>query len=118
VILDKAEKRRHWWIITVEREEAMNYYLLEYHVVDDYVARRAEFREEHLRLVREAHSRSELILAGALTDPADRALLVFRSPDQKVVEEFVSNDPYIKNGLVARWEIRPWNVVIGRSNDD
>ena len=56
----------------------MNYYVLIYEVVDDYVARRSAFREEHLRLAREAHRRGELLLAGALTDPADRALLVFR----------------------------------------
>ena len=96
----------------------MNYYLLEYHVVDDYVARRAGFREEHLRLAREAHSRGELILGGALTDPADRVVLVFRSPDRKKVEEFVHNDPYVKNGLVPQWDIRPWNVVIGKPEGD
>jgi uncharacterized protein len=96
----------------------MKYYVLIYHVVDDYVSRRDKFREEHLRLARAAHSRGELILGGVLADPADRALLVFRSPDQNVVEEFVRNDPYIKNGLVARWEIRPWTVVIGTANSD
>jgi uncharacterized protein YciI len=91
----------------------MNYYLLTYHVVDDYVARRAPFRDEHLRLARESHERGELILGGALTDPADQAILVFRSPDRSVVENFVANDPYVKHGLVPRWEIRNWNVVIG-----
>jgi len=91
----------------------MNYYLLIYHVVDDYVAQRAPFREEHLRRVREAHKRGELLIAGALTDPADQAVLVFRSPDRAVIENFVANDPYVKNGLVPRWEIRNWNVVIG-----
>jgi len=96
----------------------MTYYLLEYHVVDDYVDRRAKFREEHLRLASDAHNRGELILGGALMDPADRALLVFRAADRKVVEEFVRNDPYVKNGLVPRWEIRLWNVVIGRSGSE
>jgi uncharacterized protein YciI len=91
----------------------MNYYLLIYHVVGDYVARRAQFRDEHLRLARESHERGELILGGALTDPTDQAVLVFRSPDRSVVENFVANDPYVKHGLVPRWEIRDWNVVIG-----
>ena len=90
----------------------MKYYLLIYHVIDDYVARRAPFREEHLRLAREARSRGELILGGALADPVDMALLVFRSEDPSVAETFVRNDPYIKNGLVEKWEIRPWSVVI------
>ena len=58
----------------------MDYYALFYDVVDDFVARRAAYREEHFRLLREAHRRGELLLAGAFTDPADRALLVFRAP--------------------------------------
>jgi len=90
----------------------MNYYLLFYHVVDDYVARRARFRDEHLRLARAAHERGELILGGALSDPADAALLVFRTADKSVVEDFVQADPYVINGLVKKWEIRPWTVVI------
>jgi len=90
----------------------MNYYLLFYHVVDDYVARRAQFRDDHLRLARAAHERGELILGGALADPADAALLVFRAADKSVVEEFVQADPYVINGLVKKWEIRPWTVVI------
>src|SRR5438132_1571988 len=91
----------------------MKYYALFYHVVDDFVARRSAFREEHLRLAQEAHRRGELLLAGALTDPADRALLVFRAPDRSVVEEFARNDPYVTRGLVTRWEVRSWAVVIG-----
>jgi len=90
----------------------MNYYLLFYHAVEDYVARRAQFRDEHLRLARAAHERGELILGGALADPADAALLVFRAADKSVVEDFVQADPYVINGLVKKWEIRPWTVVI------
>lgn len=96
----------------------MKYYALFYYVVDDFVARRAEFREEHLRLVREAHRRGELLLAGALTDPTDRALLVFRAADCSVAEDFARNDPYVKRGLVTRWEVQPWAVVIGNEPSD
>lgn len=90
----------------------MNYFVLIYYVVEDYVARRAPYREEHLRLAKGAHDRGELILGGALADPADRAILVFLCSDSEVVEKFVQNDPYFNNGLVARYEIRPWAVVI------
>jgi uncharacterized protein YciI len=96
----------------------MKYYALFYHVVDDYVSRRAAFREEHLRLAREAHHRRQLLLAGALADPVDGALLVFRAADRSTVEEFAKNDPYVKGGLVTRWEVRPWNVVIGPDMTD
>ena len=96
----------------------MKYYALFYYVIDDYVSRRAPYRDAHLRLAWEANRRGELLLAGALSDPVDRALLVFRVPDRSVVEEFVRNDPYVKNGLVIRWEIRPWTVVIGNESAD
>ena len=95
----------------------MKYYIMLYDLVEDYIARRAPLRDEHLRLAREAHQRGELILAGALSEPADRALLVFRVPDRSVIEEFAKKDPYVINGLVARWEIRPWTVVIGSTNE-
>ncbi|HAP36533.1 MAG TPA: hypothetical protein DCQ28_11550 [Bacteroidetes bacterium] len=91
----------------------MNYYALLYDVVNDYVVRRAEFRDEHLRLANEANKRGELLLGGAFTDPADRTLLVFHVNDKSSIEEFVKHDPYVINGLVKRWEIRHWNVVIG-----
>ena len=90
----------------------MAYYLLVYHVVDDYVARRTPYRQEHLRLARAAQDRGELILGGALADPVDRALLVFRVDDPATIRQFIDSNPYVKNDLVTRWEIRPWTVVI------
>lgn len=92
----------------------MGYYALFYQeVVLDYVARRALFREAHLTLARESYSRGELLLAGAIGEPPDSALLVFRAADAKPIEDFVRKDPYVTNGLVKRWEIRPWTVVVG-----
>ena len=96
----------------------MKYYALFYYLVGDYLARRPAYREEHLRLAREAHRRGELLLAGAFADPADRALLIFRAADRTVVEDFARNDPYVIHGLVTRWEVRPWSVVIGNDPAD
>ena len=93
----------------------MGYYLLEYALIDDYVARRAGFREAHLALAREAHRRGDLILAGALAEPTDRAVLVWRTADRSVVERFIDGDSYVRNSLVTSWTIRPWSVVIGES---
>lgn len=91
----------------------MPYFALFYEVVDDYLTRRGQYRDEHLGKARAAHARGELVLAGAFSDPADRALLVFRAPDRSVAEDFASKDPYVIHGLVKRWEVRPWTVVIG-----
>jgi uncharacterized protein len=95
----------------------MKYFALFYDVVDDYITRRGQYRDEHLRLAREAHGRGELVLAGAMSDPADRALLIFRAPDASVAEDYARKDPYVVNGLVKRWEVRAWNVVIGGEPD-
>jgi hypothetical protein len=91
----------------------MNYYALIYELVEDMVTRRVPFREEHLRLAREARDRGELVLAGALSEPVDRALLVFHVEDKGKVENFARKDPYVLNGLARKWEVRPWNVVVG-----
>jgi uncharacterized protein YciI/heme-degrading monooxygenase HmoA len=77
------------------------------------VNRRVPFRGEHLRLARESRERGELVLAGALAEPVDRALLVFHVDDKSRVEAFARKDPYVVNGLAKKWEVRPWNVVVG-----
>lgn len=89
------------------------YLALQYDLVDDYLERRPEFREEHLGLARAAHVRGELALAGAFTDPADGALLVWSTEDRSLVEAFAAADPYVRNGLVREWRVREWNVVVG-----
>jgi uncharacterized protein len=91
----------------------MAYYALLYEVVDDFIARRGVYRDEHLRLAREAQARGELLMAGAFGDPPGGALLVFQSVDATTAEAFARNDPYVKNGLVKNWKVRSWNVVIG-----
>jgi uncharacterized protein len=93
-------------------EYTMPYYALFYEAVDDFISRRTPFREEHLRLAREACARGELLLAGALGDP-NGALLVFSSSDATAPESFARKDPYVINGLVTRWKVRPWAVVVG-----
>ena len=88
------------------------YLLLEYTLAEDYLDRRAALREEHLDLARQAHERGELVLAGALPNPYDRALLVWTAP-RAAVERFAAADPYVRHGLVTGWTVREWNVVVG-----
>ena len=91
----------------------MAYFALFYDVVDDFVERRTPYREEHLRLANAAHRRGELVLAGALAEPPDTALLVFRGDTPAAATSFAQNDPYARHGLVKQWKVRPWTVVVG-----
>jgi uncharacterized protein YciI len=91
----------------------MPYFVLSYSVVENFVDRRMPHRPEHLRLIREAHERGEIVMAGAVGDPPEGGLLVFRADSAATAEEFARRDPYVTNGLVTRWEVRRWNVVVG-----
>lgn len=91
------------------------YYILFYNTVSDYLEKRAEFREEHLRLAQKEFDSGNLIMAGAVADPADEALLIFNCNSPKIPENFAKNDPYVINGLIANWYVRPWTVVIGEN---
>jgi len=89
------------------------YWLLMYDLVDDYLERREALRPEHLALAQAAQLRGQLVLAGALADPYDMTVLVWKVEDASVIDRFVAHDPYVREGLVKRFRIRRWNVVIG-----
>ncbi len=89
------------------------YYILFYETADNYIELRKPFREAHLAHVKEAFDRGELIMAGALADPADSAVLIFKGESAKTAEDFPKNDPYVLHGLIKNWRVRPWTVVTG-----
>jgi uncharacterized protein len=89
------------------------HYLLCYDLAPDYLERRAEFRNEHLQLAWEAQERGEIIVAGALSDPADMAVLMFTCESPEVPERFAKADPYVFHGLVTAYRVRQWNTVVG-----
>lgn len=91
----------------------MKHFLLFYDVANDYLARRGEFRAAHLERAWAAEANGHLILAGALADPVDGAVLLFKADGKDVVEAFARVDPYVVNGLVTRWRVREWTTVAG-----
>lgn len=94
------------------------YYCLFYDYIDDALEKRTPFRQDHLGLIRDYQEQGLIILAGAYSDPLDGALLVFKTDSHSAVENFVEQDPYVKNGLVTQWNIRSWNVVAGTAFND
>lgn len=94
------------------------HYLLMYDVVDDYVERRAQFRREHITLAREAVARGELVLGGALAQPADGVVLLFRGESPAAAEAFAKADPYVRSGIVTKWRVREWTTVVGNDAEN
>jgi len=89
------------------------HYLMFYELAPDYLERRGQFRAEHLKLAWQAEG---IVLGGALAelaDPADGAVLLFKSDSPAPAERFAAADPYVKNGLVKQWRVRPWTTVVG-----
>lgn len=89
------------------------HYLLFYDVADDYLTRRQSLRPAHFAYARPYVERGELVLGGALAEPVDCAVLLFQGESAAVASSFAEADPYVKQGLVKRWWVRPWTTVVG-----
>ena len=89
------------------------HYVLFYEAGPGYEERRKPFRAEHLHYARAAVARGELVLGGALKNPTDGALLLFRGDSSSTAEQFAKSDPYVVNGVVRKWYVREWTTVVG-----
>ena len=93
----------------------MKHFILFYEVASDYLAKRDQFRNAHLEKAWASYQRGELLLGGALNDPVDRAVLLFKGDSPTAAEEFAQSDPYVLNGLVRSWRVREWSTVVGEA---
>lgn len=89
------------------------HFLLVYEVGAEYIERRGAYRDEHLALAWEAQARGELVLGGALAEPVDTTLMLFKGESPAAAERFAASDPYVLHGLVHHWRVRPWITVVG-----
>jgi uncharacterized protein YciI len=91
----------------------VKHFLLFYDYVPDVLERRPQFRGAHLKHAWAAQQRGEIVVAGALADPVDGAVLMFAGDSASVAEDFARADPYVINGLVEHWHAREWTTVVG-----
>ena len=120
VVQTALTRRRRAEAITMSRTIAFLrrptvHFLLIYDLAPDYLERRGAFRNEHLKLAWDAQQRGEIVIAGALADPADKAVLLFSGESSDAAERFARADPYVVNGLVTQWHVRPWITVVGEN---
>ena len=90
----------------------MPHYLLIYDLAPDYLDRRPAVRDAHLTHAWQAAETGGLLLAGAVGDPVETALLLFDDAD--AARAFAAADPYVTKGLVRAWRVAPWATVAGR----
>ncbi|MDB5946472.1 MAG: hypothetical protein JWQ33_1498 [Ramlibacter sp.] len=64
----------------------------------------------HRARLDEFHARGVLLMAGPYANPMEGAMGVFTS--REAAEEFIRADPFVLNGVVARWSLRDWNEVL------
>jgi len=96
---------------TPEKQES-EFYVLKYSYVPDILEKRGPHREEHLAAARKWGQDGKLIVAGALQEPVDEALFVWRGATLEEIKAFVAADPYVINGLVADSVVRPLGAVV------
>jgi uncharacterized protein len=92
---------------------ANSYLLLTLHYVDGMMEKRGPHREAHLAGAQRGYDDGTIVMAGALLDPVDAGVFVFKNVDEAHVKAFVEADAYYVAGLVPRYTIRPWMVVVG-----
>jgi uncharacterized protein YciI len=86
-------------------------YVLSYRSVDDFLPLARQHGAAHLARLRAFHARGLLLMVGPLDDPpTGDAMGVFTT--REAAEEFISGDPFVENGVVATWTIRPWNEIL------
>ena len=104
--------------ISRTQQELAIYYLLTYQYVANILTEREPYRANHLARLKNYQERGKLLLAGATGDPITGACFAFKLESASMVQQFVDQDPYVKNGLVTDYVIQPWTVVIGSAHDD
>jgi uncharacterized protein len=92
----------------------MKHFLLFYDLAADYLERRGSLRGAHLQLAWAAHERGQLVLGGAVTEPTDAAVLLFKGDSPDAAVAFAEADPYVTQGLVKAWRVREWTTVVGQ----
>ena len=88
-------------------------YVLQYDYVDDAFEKRKPHREAHLALIGKQVEKGNVILAGAVDNPPTGGLLIFRNLSQNDIEQLAQQDPYVVNGVVKKYTIKPYMAVIG-----
>jgi uncharacterized protein YciI len=86
-------------------------YVLRYTAVDGFLPLAQEHFPAHSARADEFAARGVLLMIGVLDEPMNGdAMAIFTS--REAAEEFVADDPFVVNGVVAEWSVRPWHEAL------
>ena len=85
--------------------------LMFYETTPEGLAKARQHFPAHRARLDEFHQRGVLLMAGPYGNPPVGALGVFAT--REAAEEFVKDDPFVLNGVVARYHFQEWNEVLG-----
>jgi len=88
-------------------------YVLQYDYVADAFEKRKPHREAHLAMINKQKKNGNVVLAGAIDNPPSGGLLIFRNLSQNDIEQLAQQDPYVINGVVEKYTIKPYMAVVG-----
>jgi len=69
-----------------------------------------EIYPRHKQLVDDFAKEGKILAIGAFTNPADGSMGVFT--DRASAEEFVNQDPFVKEGIVGKMNMKEWNEIL------
>lgn len=75
-------------------------------------AKIAEIRPVHRQYLAGLKERGQLAASGPFSDDSG-ALIIYEASSREDAETLLKGDPFCKNGIFVKWQIRPWNPVIG-----
>ena len=86
-------------------------YVMTYQAVEDFLPLAQQHYPAHAERVQQFAGRGELLMVGTFDEPMDgTAMGVFTT--REAAEEFIAGDPFVRNGVVASWTVRPWDEVL------
>jgi uncharacterized protein YciI len=86
-------------------------YVMTYRAVEDFLPLARQHAPAHVERLHEFRDRGLLLMVGTFDEPMNGdAMGVFTT--REAAEEFVAGDPFVVNGVVASWSVRPWNEVL------
>lgn len=87
-------------------------YVVFYESAADVAAKAPAHFPAHRARLDEFYARGDLLMVGTFANPQEEgSMAIFAT--RAAAEEFATGDPFVVNGVVARWYLREWNEIYG-----